>query len=170
MGTTDWRYVGSYRIERTIADGLYGKIKLAFHQLTQEKVCLLLRAGPIDQTHTQIKVVIKIVEKKRIDIPRFREAELMKRLANHKHIVRLLEVLEVHNVIMHTHSWRRHNHAHTHIPHHKSCPIDHVHTCRHQSACIWYSTISKAGNSTTTLWIRADSMVSNFCSISHEKF
>ena len=34
----DSRYVGHYVLQDTLTDGLYGKVKVATHQLTQEKV------------------------------------------------------------------------------------------------------------------------------------
>eukprot|EP01087_Luapelamoeba_hula_P018921 TRINITY_DN6184_c0_g1_i1.p1 TRINITY_DN6184_c0_g1~~TRINITY_DN6184_c0_g1_i1.p1 ORF type:complete len:509 (-),score=63.66 TRINITY_DN6184_c0_g1_i1:201-1727(-) len=72
---TERRHVmGNYRFDRTIAEGLYGKIKLAYHIPTGQKV------------------VVKVILKRKLDIP-YNEADLLAQL-RHIHIVRLLEVLE----------------------------------------------------------------------------
>lgn len=63
-------------MKRTIATGLYGKVKLAIHLPTGEDV------------------VIKVIERKRIDSKKFREHLLLRKL-KHKHIVNILEVIEV---------------------------------------------------------------------------
>ena len=36
--TSGNKYIGNYVVQRTLVDGLYGKVKLATHQLTGEKV------------------------------------------------------------------------------------------------------------------------------------
>lgn len=68
-------YIGNYKVENTIAEGLYGKVKIAIHRLTGQKV------------------VLKVIERSKIDRERFREIALMKQL-RHKHVVRMLEVIE----------------------------------------------------------------------------
>jgi len=72
---SDQVYLGNYRVENIIADGLYGKVKIGTHLLTGQKV------------------VLKVIERNKIDSERFREISLMKKL-NHKHVVRMLEVIE----------------------------------------------------------------------------
>ncbi|KAL6044684.1 hypothetical protein QOT17_000177 [Balamuthia mandrillaris] len=75
MEDTDSKYIGNYVVDRTLANGLFGKVKLATHLLTGQKV------------------VIKVIEKQKIDPERFREIDLMKRL-RHANVVRMLEVIE----------------------------------------------------------------------------
>lgn len=69
------RYIGNYEVESILAEGLYGQVRLARHHLTKERV------------------IIKTIEKSKVDLDRFREIEVMKYL-RHPHVCRLLEVIE----------------------------------------------------------------------------
>jgi len=69
------RYIGNYVVTGILTDGLYGQVRTAVHQLTGEKV------------------IIKTIEKTKIDMARFREISIMKKL-RHSNVVRLLEVVE----------------------------------------------------------------------------
>jgi len=69
------RYIGNYEVESILADGIFGQVRLARHHLTKERV------------------IIKSIEKSKVDLSRFHEIEAMKRLF-HPHVIRLLEVIE----------------------------------------------------------------------------
>lgn len=72
--------IGNYKVEKTIGSGTFGKVKLGFHSITQEKVA------------------VKVLEKSKInhleDIERVkREINFLKKL-NHPNVIKLLEILE----------------------------------------------------------------------------
>jgi PAS domain S-box-containing protein len=69
------RYIGNYAVTGILTDGLYGQVRMGIHHLTHEKV------------------IIKTIEKSKIDPDRFREIAVMKRL-RHPNVVRLLEVVQ----------------------------------------------------------------------------
>jgi len=92
---SDQVYLGNYRVENIIADGLYGKVKIGTHLLTGQKVpSFPLCSSFLLSQHMLLmaQVVLKVIERNKIDSERFREISLMKKL-NHKHVVRMLEVL-----------------------------------------------------------------------------
>ena len=75
------RDIGDYTIGKTIGEGTFGKVKLGYHNMTNEKVA------------------IKILEKKRIidvaDIERVsREIHILK-LIRHPNIIQLYEVKNI---------------------------------------------------------------------------
>ncbi|KAL6057916.1 Serine/threonine-protein kinase MARK2 [Balamuthia mandrillaris] len=70
------KHIGNYAVIQTIADGIFGKIKLARHQLSLETV------------------IIKTIIKEKVDPQHFKEIEVM-RCLRHRHVVRLLEVIEM---------------------------------------------------------------------------
>jgi 5'-AMP-activated protein kinase catalytic alpha subunit len=70
--------IGDYILVKTLGEGTFGKVKLAVHSVTQEKVA------------------IKILEKQRIvevaDVERVqREIHILK-LIRHRHVIQLYEV------------------------------------------------------------------------------
>jgi 5'-AMP-activated protein kinase catalytic alpha subunit len=72
--------VGNYKVDKTIGEGTFGKVKLGKHLMTGEKVA------------------IKILEKERItdvsDVERVsREIHILK-LIRHPHIIQLYEIIE----------------------------------------------------------------------------
>ncbi|KAI8805349.1 kinase-like domain-containing protein, partial [Cladochytrium replicatum] len=77
--------VGPYRVEKTIGQGTYGKVKLGCHIQTDEKVA------------------IKMIEKSQIQSPKQiarlqREIRFLK-LLNHPHIVKVYDILETDDFI-----------------------------------------------------------------------
>jgi serine/threonine protein kinase len=88
-------YIGNYKVENTIAEGLYGKVKIAIHRLTGQKVafppCLAAVVACKSDACMRLQVVLKVIERSKIDRERFREIALMKQL-RHRHVVRMLEV------------------------------------------------------------------------------
>ena len=77
--------IGHYRLDKSIGEGNFAKVKLAHHILTNEQVFLIY------------KVAIKIIDKTKLDESTskklFREVRIM-RLLNHKNIVKLYEVID----------------------------------------------------------------------------
>lgn len=78
-------HIGQYKFEQTIGSGTYGKVKLAFHEVTGEKVA------------------VKIIEKAQVSsakqIARLQREILFLKLLNHPHIVKVHEVVETDDAI-----------------------------------------------------------------------
>lgn len=77
------RIIGNYRIEKTIGEGTFGKVKLGVHIPSEEQVA------------------IKILEKERIqdkeDLNRIaREINILKKL-NHPNIIKIYDVRYIYN-------------------------------------------------------------------------
>lgn len=72
--------VGNYKLEKTIGSGTFGKVKIAIHSITLEKVA------------------VKVLEKNKIfqmeDIERVRREILFLKKLNHPNVIKLLEILE----------------------------------------------------------------------------
>ena len=80
LATIDQIQIGDYKFEKTIGRGTFGKVKQGIH------------------IHTQMKVAIKILEKRRIqdtsDVERVtREIHILK-VVSHPHIIRLYDIIE----------------------------------------------------------------------------
>jgi serine/threonine protein kinase len=99
--------VGQYMIGKTIGEGTFGKVKLAVHIPTGEKVFLQYNAlvGMMMFTYPPcfLQVAIKILEKSRIkeqaDVRRVnREIKILKK-SRHGNIIQLYEVLDTKNTI-----------------------------------------------------------------------
>ena len=73
----------NYTFIKTIGEGTFGKVKLAIHKLTQEKVA------------------IKILEKKKInnekDLERIKKEIKYLKMLNHPNIVKIYEIIENEN-------------------------------------------------------------------------
>lgn len=86
------RFVGPYKLSKTIGKGQFGKVKLAVHQETGEKV-----QNPKNTPLIICQVALKIIAKGKLEASTLkmvkREVMIMK-LLNHPNIVRLYEVLE----------------------------------------------------------------------------
>ena len=80
------RIIGDYRIEKTIGEGTFGKVKLGYHIPTEEPVA------------------IKILEKDKIqdkeDLDRIsREIKFLKKL-NHPNIIKIYDVCSIYNIYL----------------------------------------------------------------------
>lgn len=95
--------VGQYMIGKTIGEGTFGKVKLAAHMPTGEKVNSLFSLYNSIFTSQSPQVAVKILEKSRIkeaaDVRRVnREIKILKK-ARHGNIIQLYEVLDTQNAI-----------------------------------------------------------------------
>ncbi|KAJ3127920.1 hypothetical protein HK098_005561 [Nowakowskiella sp. JEL0407] len=85
--------IGPYKMDRTIGQGTYGKVRLAVNVVTDEKVLYLIlkiKNSPI--------VAVKVIEKSQIQSPKQiarlqREIRFLK-LLHHPHIVKVFDVVE----------------------------------------------------------------------------
>lgn len=94
LGSTnsiDGQIVGNYRIGKTIGQGTYGKVKLAYHIATNAKV-------PSRSKPNCIQYAIKVIEKSQLlnskQISRLQREIRFLRLLNHPHIVKVYDVIE----------------------------------------------------------------------------
>ncbi|KAJ1550250.1 hypothetical protein HK405_001040, partial [Cladochytrium tenue] len=72
--------VGNYRLDRTIGQGTYGKVKLGFHLQTGEKVA--------------VKLIEKCAIQSQKQVARLQREIRFLKLLHHPHIVRVLDVVE----------------------------------------------------------------------------
>ncbi|KAJ3378563.1 Map microtubule affinity-regulating kinase, partial [Lobulomyces angularis] len=81
----DGQIIGNYKIEKTIGQGTYGKVKLAYH------------------INTCVKYAIKIIEKAQLSnnkqIARLQREIRFLKLLHHPHIVKVFDVIEVSDTI-----------------------------------------------------------------------
>ncbi|RKP20326.1 Pkinase-domain-containing protein, partial [Rozella allomycis CSF55] len=79
-------YLGHYRVEKTLGQGSYGKVKLATNVKTGQKVAL--------------KFILKSNIKKPVHMTRIKREVRLLKLLNHPHIVKLYEVAETNQEII----------------------------------------------------------------------
>ncbi|KAG5456694.1 MAG: kinase-like domain-containing protein, partial [Olpidium bornovanus] len=79
FGTPDGRTLGDYRLERTIGEGAFGKVKLATHLITGQQVAVKV----VEKSHLKYDAAERLV----------REVLVLK-LLEHPNINRLLEVVD----------------------------------------------------------------------------
>lgn len=102
--------IGHYDLDKTIGQGQFGKVKLATHVLTGERVppqppaCLGFATKPLTPPSIClfVQVAVKIILKSKLDEDTlkkvYREVRIMK-LLNHPNIIRLYEVIETEKVL-----------------------------------------------------------------------
>lgn len=92
--------LGRYRLDRTIGQGTYGKVKIAFDVTTHEKVCCVPHGapGPHAAWVARVQVAVKIIDKQNIEndrqVKRIQKEIRFLKLLNHPNIVKVYDVVE----------------------------------------------------------------------------